>query len=151
VYTLPRLTTIRIRKPSKPLVALVEQVLPEYAFSKLTVELKDHVTRGDRTWGPKIHRWFDFTYGRTLPIDPSERSFEIEPGYGLFVQTRAEAAIFVTSFAFDPLQAATLDIARDALFSGRAAECTRIAREALPHGWPLFVALIERETRRPTS
>jgi hypothetical protein len=129
---------------------MVATVFPNLRFGKLSVQLTKFV---ERAWGQRQYRWFDFTYGRVLAIYEAGDSFEVEPGYGLFEYkpqsgtVGGEVTIFVTSFAFDDLQVGELDIARDAYLAGRWIEGARIARGAVPHGWPLIVALFQREAR----
>jgi len=132
---------------------MIATVFPNLRFGKLAVELSTFVER--RSWGQRQYRWFDFTHGRVLAIYEAGDSFEVEPGYGLFEYTPGsgdnEVTIYVTSFAFDDLQVGELDIARDAYLAGRWIEGARIARSAVPRGWPLIVALLQREARLLTG
>jgi hypothetical protein len=151
VYTLPIKTGLRIRKPNKPLTAWLVEVMPLFRNGKVVVELTDFVARKRRMWDGRAFRWFDFVTGELLVVHEPERHFEIEPGYALLELQSTDLTVFLVSFARDLDQVAALDIARDAFLDGRSPEAGRIAREALPHGWPLFLTLLHKERNLGTE
>jgi hypothetical protein len=56
-----------------------------------------------------------------------------------------DVTIYLHAFTDELEQVMALDVARDALLEGRDHVAGRILRGALPHGAPLFVALIRKE------
>ena len=69
----------------------------------------------------------------------------MEPEYALLVNRGYDITIYLNSFSLEAEAIVAMDVARDAIFSGRTAEAARIARAALPHAHPLFLALVTKE------
>lgn len=147
MYTLPAKTSIRIRQPSKQLASLLASVFPDRPWSgKATVELTDWVERSRDPWfHQKTYRWYSFATGGSTPIYEAYRPFEIEPGYALVVHAGGDLTVHLATFSEDPEVLVALDVARDAVLDDRLSDAFRILREALPHGWPLFLALTRKE------
>lgn len=60
----------------------------------------------------------------------------------------SELLLYVDKFVANPEQdpaQGDLDVARDCLLDGDVVRGSALAKRALPFGWPLFTALIERE------
>lgn len=85
----------------------------------------------------------------------NEISGILEPGMALLVlrtsdggaageDMRKDVVIFVDKFTNDPEVAAALQVARDALVVDEN-RARRLAKEALPHAYGLFMALCRRE------
>jgi hypothetical protein len=149
MYTLPAQTPLRLRRPSRPLVALIKRVFPDVAVNRVTVELTTWVTRTRSSmFYRRLYAWYDFSTREVMPIYEAYQPFEIEPGYALFMYAQGDVSIYLTSFAADRDRAVALDVARDALLEGRDPLATRILREALPEAGPLFVALVRKEQHR---
>src|SRR5438477_3589957 len=132
MYTLPTKTRIAIRRPNRPLVAFVGTVFQDAPSSrplvrdKIYVELTDWVTREPTPAGYQTYfRWYSFTTGEATPIYQSSGTFEIEPGYALFMSRAGDVTIHLASFSDDPEAVVALDVARDALLEGRTDLATR--------------------------
>ena len=149
MYTLPRQTSIRLRRPSRPLLDMVQRVFPDAPVTRVSVELTTWVARTRATlYNRRAYAWFDLSTGQVMPIYEAYQPFEIEPGYALFQYARGDATIYLTAFAADHERVVALDIARDALLEGRLDVANRILREAIPGGSPLFAALVHKERTR---
>jgi len=114
----------------------------EIRRDKIAVELTDWVEPVGRT---RAHAWYRFATGTYFPILEHTRPFEVEPGYGLVVNRGHDVSIYLNTFSLEAEAIVAMDVARDAVLAGRMAEATRIARAALPHGHPLFLALVTKE------
>ena len=144
VYTLPQKISFRIRRPGRPLLKILRSVCPEYRTGKIAFEVRDWLERR-AVDGSSTVRWYCFATGEKSAIKKYQPPFEIEPSFGLFLASMGDLTIHLQSFTGDPETVMLLDIARDALLAGRDDDATRIAREALPHGWPLFIEIVRRE------
>lgn len=144
MHTLPRDTLLRIRQPSKPLVAWVGTVVPDLSSkcSRIFVQLTDVVVR--HWWRYRATRWYDFATGQGVVADPASH-LDIEPGDATFEYSGGELVVSLSAFTACPLTAVELDIARDAFLDSRPLDGTRIARSLLPYDWPLFCALLVKE------
>lgn len=147
--TLPTKTSLRIRKPTKALAALVATMMPR-RYAKLSVVFSSLVPR--RAWA--IYAWYDLATGEAEELPHMTRAqrkqgqaFEVEPGDVLCELESGELELVISAFGDAEVEAA-LDIARDAWLAGRKAEARRMAQEILPRGWPLFLAVLEKETNR---
>jgi hypothetical protein len=153
MYTLPPNTSLRIRHPGRHLVDWVVGVLArgagpvgrviDPAPSRITMELTSWVER--RGWSRRGYRWYSFATGVVSPIYQEYRPFEIDPGYALVADTADDVVVYLLQFTEDQDVQIALDVARDALLEGRDTAALGILRQALPHGWPVFAALVRKE------
>ena len=61
MYTLPAQTPLRLRRPSRSLVALIKRVFPDVAVNRVTVELTTWVTRTRSSmFYRRLYAWYDF-------------------------------------------------------------------------------------------
>ena len=121
---------------------MLESGVQEIRRDKIAVELTDWVEPVGRT---RAHAWYRFATGTYFPILEHTRPFEVEPGYGLVVNRGHDVSIYLNTFSVEPDALVAMDVARDAVLAGRHAEAARIARAALPHAHPLFLALVAKE------
>jgi hypothetical protein len=121
---------------------LLESGVREIRRDKIAVELTDWV---EPVGGSARTAWYRFATGSYFPVHEHTRPFEIEPGYALCVNRGRDLSIYLNTFSNEPDVLVAIDVARDAVFAGRLAEAGRIARAALPHAYPLFLALVAKE------
>jgi hypothetical protein len=121
---------------------LLESGVQEIRRDKIAVELTDWVEPVGRT---RAHAWYRFATGTYFPITEHTRPFEVEPEYALLVNRGHDITIYLNTFSLEAEAIVAMDVARDAVFAGRSAEAARIARAALPHAHPLFLALVTKE------
>jgi hypothetical protein len=141
VYTLPAKTNIRIRQPGRHLLAWFSPILGGLSVGRISFELTDWVER------PSMRTsfyWFDFGNGEFTRVYYETRPFELEIGDAL-VGYSGDATVYLLGFTDDHEVRQAIDVARDGVLEGREAAATRILRDALPHGWPLCLALLRRE------
>ena len=144
LYTLPTKTTLRLRQPGKHLLDWVSAIVPQYRGGRISVELTNWVERmytATRT----VYCWFDFATGESTNIHYEYRPFELDVGDALVAIGGGDIIIYLLGFTDDGAIRQGIDVARDGVLEGREAPAIRILREALPHGWPLCLALLRRE------
>ena len=155
MYTLPLKTRIKLRRPSRQLLRMLAPMfpggiaaVPAASRERISVELTDWVNRdADRNEeNRRFYGWYSFASGAHASAGgPNRVPFEVEPAYALLMRRGADLVIYMNAFSVEPDAMVAMDIARDALLEGREVEALRILREALPHGYPLFIALVQKE------
>ncbi|MBX3160899.1 MAG: hypothetical protein KF773_33345 [Deltaproteobacteria bacterium] len=149
MYTLPAHQRIVLRRPSKSLVAMLAGAFdtPIHA-DRISVELTSRVDRASdphENWR-RQYAWLSFETGQSERIHDTIRSFELGPGDALLMcRLGVDVTVHLCSFSDEPDVHVAMDVARDAILEGRASAALEILRRALPHGFPLFVALVQKE------
>ena len=148
MYTLPAQTRIVLRRPSKSLVALLAGAFPGAKFERISVELTARVDRAGDPWENhrRVYSWLDFATGEHSPVFDTIRPFELDPGDALLMcRSGVDVTVHLCAFSDEPDAILAMDVARDALLEGREGAALNILRQAIPHGYPLFVALVQKE------
>jgi hypothetical protein len=149
VYTLPAQQRIVLRRPSKELVAMFAGAFnTNFHKDRVSVELTQRVDRASDPWENqrRQYAWYSFESGKSEPIYDTLRSFELEPGDALLMcRLGVDVTVHLCGFSDEPDALIAMDVARDAILEGRPSAAATILRAAIPFGYPLFVALVQKE------
>jgi hypothetical protein len=135
---------MRIRQPGRHLTDWITRIVPAFRDGRVAIELTDWVERTASSVRT-VYSWFDIATGEATQVYYEYRPFELEVGDALVAFAGGDVNLYVLGFTDDNDARQGIDIARDAVLEGREGPATRILREALPHGWPLCMALLRRE------